>query len=163
MLLQFIRNLICENAPLHTICYVFTLVNKVLRTWTVSCEETQQEKSLSTLQIQQQDSKRPQELNTGRTIRTNYGLLVTTMRDMYECVFVPISRDDRVRDDDAVKVILEYMRNLQFYRVTPLSCLFELVAHILVRSRRHHTLYQYLQYHLHQVMYLKQLLRLHRL
>ena len=83
-------------------------------------------------------------------MRTENGLLVMTIRDMYEGVFVPISRDDRVLDDNVVKVILEYMRNLQFYRVTPLSCLFELVAHILVRSRRYHTLYQYLQYHLHQ-------------
>jgi len=153
ILLTFVRNLICENAPLHTICYVFTLINKVLRAWNLSCEKKSSSSAATTTTTTtstQQDSKRSEELKSKRPIRTENGLLVVTMQEMYEGVFLPVSKDDRVRDSDAIKVILEYMRNLQFYRTTPLPCLFELVAQILVRSERYHTLYQYMQYHLHQ-------------
>ena len=68
LLLQFVRNLICENVPLHTICYVFTLINKVLRSWTVSFEKTQKETSTSPQQPHKEDSKGSDELDdVGRT------------------------------------------------------------------------------------------------
>ncbi len=144
LLLDFVRNLMCENVPLHMICYVFTLLNKVLRAWNVSIEKKNQDS-------EHQNGYEKKELSwKNRTPRNDNGMLVVTMRDMYEYVFKQISNDDRVSDSDAIKVILEYMRNLQFHRTTPLPCLFELVAKILVRSKRHHTLYQYMQYHLHQ-------------
>ena len=110
---------------------------------------TLERSGISTLDHQHSNTNIQTPTNTG-TIRTENGLLVMTIRDMYEGVFVPISEDDRVLDDNVVKVILEYMRNLQFYRITPVPCLFELVARILVRSERYHTLYQYMQYLLHQ-------------
>eukprot|EP00941_MAST-03F_sp_MAST-3F-sp1_P000677 g677.t1 len=86
----------------------------------------------------------------GHDLRTSTGLLVVTMDEMYDHIFFPMACAKKVSSDYLCSVFLEYLRNLLYHNIAPLTALFELVAEMLVLSKKYNELYQLMQYHIPQ-------------
>jgi len=80
-------------------------------------------------------------------IRSAEGYIVIEQEEMYAHVFMPVEESGKKDPKYMVAVLTEYIRSLNFKKITVHSFLYELLIDLLVRNNRFYQLHQFLQYH----------------
>ncbi|XP_032220481.2 regulator of MON1-CCZ1 complex isoform X2 [Nematostella vectensis] len=123
-----------RQANLTVIAKMFDKVNSVYRA--VLEAETL---AIQATEVGRQPPPRPSPLPSNQT--------VVTQHDMYTHVLSMFVDNKDIKYKFMVAVLMEYIRSLNQYEISPEHYLYELVINLLVNNKRFYQFHQFLQYH----------------
>eukprot|EP01130_Rhizamoeba_saxonica_P017512 TRINITY_DN8507_c0_g1_i3.p1 TRINITY_DN8507_c0_g1~~TRINITY_DN8507_c0_g1_i3.p1 ORF type:complete len:488 (-),score=102.44 TRINITY_DN8507_c0_g1_i3:23-1486(-) len=164
LLLDVLTQSILEKESLNVLSQIFDMLNRILTTHYSEIEENEENQNDDTMIAQRRTETFWRVFVGARTndvdnmveysepnlqkLRTSQGYMVITQEDFYNEILLPVEdAGDGDNTQYLFAVVVEYIRSLEFEKITVQSFIYEFVIDLLVRHNRFYQLHQFLQYH----------------